>query len=405
MRFLSLILIIFSLTGSLTADSVFSLDGFPERHYAVDAYSGGAGNASVADVYRLNAGYENPAVLGNIGRVLFSTSLTFGYYRFDDGISTFSEEGSYSPYFSIGVPLNNHKIGFSFSPYLSGNFDSRKSVDFPNESNPEGVLKATVINKLHANIYKASVLYAYDFNSIKIGLAADYYVGNRMQFYRLDFKDASYVDNREELDTDFHGGGFTIGLTKEWEKIAFGFVYDSYAKLSAEQKHITVTHQTTQKINDFELPHGFTFGTTYKITPQLKINTDFSYEMWKDSNVAQDFEDVYSLRGGLAYDPKWGYGYKWYERIPLRIGGYYKNNYFKTDNNKLFEKAFTCGISIPLSTPDKQIHLGFKYAVRNGRDTDSKDTDTLFTMGVTGFDFFKKRLKRTGHRDIPKADL
>jgi long-subunit fatty acid transport protein len=408
MRFLSLILLISLFIGSLSADSIFSYNGFPEKHYAVDAYSAGMGNASVSDTYRMNAGYENPAILANISRVVFSTAVTFGYYEFDDGNSTFSEEGVYFPYFSIGVPLADHRIGFTFSPYLSGNFDSQKSGKLDESANSNSDVNYTVISKLHANIYKASMMYAYDFEFLQFGIGANYYTGNRMRFHHWDFEDGSFVDTKEEVDMNFQGAGLTLGFTKSFENLSLGFAYQSYAKLATTLEHISLSSTTDMDVDDFELPHSITLGATYKITPKFKISSDLSYEMWEQLDNAEYKRDAFSLKGGLAYDPKWGYGY-WYEKIPLRVGGFYQKNPFKVldaDSNErtLIEKGFTLGMSIPLSTPDKQIHLGFKYSIRDGENTTSKDTNTLFTVGVTGFDFFKKRLKRTGHRDIPKAD-
>ena len=107
---------------------------------------------------------------------------------------------------------------------------------------------------------------------------------------------------------------------------------------------------------------------------------------------------------GIGYDPLSGYG-NWYNQIPLRFGGYMRELPFEKNDKKIVEKAFTCGVSIPLKSPDKKIEIAAKYLTRGNVDEHSlADRSIMFTFGVSGFDIFKKRPKKIAPRDIPKAD-
>ena len=114
--------------------------------------------------------------------------------------------------------------------------------------------------------------------------------------------------------------------------------------------------------------------------------------------------NTYKAGFGLAYEPQSGYG-KWYERIPLRLGGYYRELPFKKNNKKITEIAGTGGFSIPLKSYGKKLDIAVKILQRGDNSIHSvEDRSVMFTVGITGFDFFSKRKKKIEHRDIPKAD-
>ena len=127
-----------------------------------------------------------------------------------------------------------------------------------------------------------------------------------------------------------------------------------------------------------------------------------TYELWK--NTESYDENTYRLALGLAYDPLSGYG-QWYERIPLRCGGNYRVLPFEKNDNKIYEKSISFGGSIPLKSSGKKIDIGIKYLLRGDKNKHGvREKTVMFYFGITGFDIFSKRAKRTGPREIPQVD-
>ena len=78
---------------------------------------------------------------------------------------------------------------------------------------------------------------------------------------------------------------------------------------------------------------------------------------------------------------------------------------FEANGNPIYEQAVTLGTSIPLRVPSKKIDIGFKYFQRGSiNDNDLRDRGFQFSIGITGFDLFSKRVKKIDHREIPEAE-
>jgi len=73
-------------------NSIFSYDGFPVQYYGTDIYGLGMGDTGASDIFRVNAGYGNPAMSSLGNRTLFSTGILAGYnrYRSRDGGGDYS---------------------------------------------------------------------------------------------------------------------------------------------------------------------------------------------------------------------------------------------------------------------------------------------------------------------------
>jgi len=150
----------------------------------------------------------------------------------------------------------------------------------------------------------------------------------------------------------------------------------------------------------FEVAPSISGAVTMKFLEKFKASFDIHYDMWEDTDLYN--KNTLKAGLGLAYDPLSGYG-NWYERIPVRVGGYFRELPF--DANKIIEQAVMFGSSIPLKSANKKIEFAVQYLTRGNLDDNKlSDRSLMFTFGITGFDIFKKRPKKIEHRDIPKAD-
>lgn len=388
------------LAAILTANSVFSLFGTPWRYYGNDVYGMGMGESGGSDLFRINTNYFNPSLATTANKVIFSTATSLGFIWYKDKHSTYRDDGLYFPYFTFAIPLNQHKIAFSFNSSTSGNIE--------NES--EGIweeLAYNEINRLSSSIYKVDLLYALKNDIINAGIALNYYFGHRTRYWKMDFESSSLVDPKYELEKNFSQAGYSLGISKKHKNISWGLAYSSPVNLQGDIifKYVHAPYADTLDTDTdyiYQLPAVASGGIVWRWQEKFKTALDFVYEF---SSGLDNFDnDSYKLAAGFGYDPLSGYG-QWWQQIPYRLGIYYRELPFESNLNPVTEFGVTAGISIPLRSPDQKIDLALGWSQRgNINDNDLQDQSLLLTLGVTGFDIFSKRQKKTAHRDIPMPD-
>ena len=398
-----LILIFLFITVLLAGNSIFSFNGMPLEYYGNDVYGVGMGETGSADLFRINPNFHNPSLATTTNNVLFSTATSLGYMWYKDSANNeFRDDGIYMPYFTMAIPIAAHRFAFSFNSIASGDIENAKELEFVSFND---TLQYSEINRLSTSLYKANILYAHKNSFVNIGVAMDYYLGHRIRYWNLDFEDSDYTDAKYEIEKIYKNPGYTIGLSKKIGKVSLGVAYSSYVKLEGSETYKYAHTPYADTLSDdfhFEVPAQISGGITCKLLERYKVSFDGYYQMWQDT---EDYEkNTLKFGLGFAYDPLSGYGL-WYEKIPLRIGGYYRELPFEVNNEKIIEKAFTFGSSIPLKSPNKKIEFAVTYTMRGDVDKHGlSDESLMFSFGITGFDIFKKRYKRIEHREIPEAD-
>ncbi|MCD6181795.1 MAG: hypothetical protein J7K89_05370 [Candidatus Cloacimonetes bacterium] len=390
----------------LGANSVFSFDGMAEQNTGADVYGKGMGETGSADLFRINQSTSNPSLMVSANKVFFASGISMGNMWYEDKAGeTYRDDGLYFPYFSMIVPMGNHKIGFHFSTYLSGDLTNEMDFTWGFEGD---TLSYVQKNNIRQNVFKVELLYAYKWSFVNLGIGGHYYLGNERRRWEAMFDESGYDDVKYEMEEDFKNAGFTLGLSKKLEHFSLGATYTSASELKGESIY-WFNHfpggDTLDVENEvlFETPQMVNIGITGRFSERYKISLDAHYEMWESTDTYED--NTLKVGVGFAYDPLSGYG-NWYERIPLRVGAYTRNLPFRRNNESIRENAATMGFSIPLKSTNKKIEFAAKYFTRGDLDTHGLEESGLeFTFGFSGFDIFKKRVKNIKHRDIPKADL
>jgi len=394
------------ISALLAGNSIFSFNGMPLEYYGNDVYGMGMGETGSADLFRINPNFHNPSLTSTTNNVLFSTATSLGYIWYKDQANNkFRDDGIYMPYFNLAVPIKDHRFAFSFNSVASGDIDNVVQCD-PIISFGDS-LQYSEVNRLSSSLYKADVIYAHKNEFANIGISMNYYLGHRIRYWKLDFEDDELEDAKYEMEKLYKNPGFTVGISKKTGNISIGATYSSHIKLEGDvtYKYDHTPYADTLNLVDdflFEVPAQVSAGFTWKLLEKYKISVDSHYQMWEETEVYS--KNTFKLGVGFAYDPLSGYG-SWYEKIPLRIGGYYRELPFDVNDEKIIEKAITFGSSIPLKSPNKKIEFAVTYLTRGDVDTHGiSDESLMFSFGITGFDIFKKRPKRIEHREIPKAD-
>ncbi len=400
-----MILVFLLIAVLLAGNSIFSFDGMPLEYYGNDVYGVGMGGTGSADLFRINPNFHNPSLATTTNNVLFSTATSLGYMWYQDSNNNeFRDDGIYMPYFTMAIPIKNHRFAFSFNSIASGNIENAKELEFESFSD---TLQYSEINRLSTSLYKADMVYAYKSSVVNVGVAMNYYLGHRIRYWKIDFEDDDYNDAKYEIEKIYKNPGFTVGLSKKIGKVSLGAAYSSRVKLegSITYKYGHTPYADTLSLEDdflFEVPAQVSGGITWKFMEKYKASLDGYYQMWQDT---KDYsKNTLKLGLGFAYDPLSGYG-SWFEKIPLRFGGYYRELPFDVNSEKIIEKAVTFGSSIPLKSPNKKIECAVTDTTRGDVDQQGlSDESLMVSFGITGFDIFKKRYKRIEHREIPKAD-
>ena len=396
-----LILLLLTLTAGLVANSVFSFYGMPHQDYSMDVYSIGMGDAGIADVYRKNTSFVNPSLAVTLNQVYFSTGITAGLFNHQARSNQNSQtDGAYFPYFNVTVPISDHRLGFNFSPYLSGN------TDVYSLHNDWSGMTFEEVNKVRSYVYKASVFYAQRNRIVNFGVSLNYYLGHRFQAWTQKFSgETGFIDAAYELNETFRNPGLSLGINKAYGDFSIAAVYSNKVLLDGKKELVTKHSIFPLQEKQFEIPDQIGVGIVYRISDTFRFATDFIFDRWSETSYYDNPRDCHKISAGFAYEPIWGKD-QWYRKIPFRFGASYRTLPFSVDNNSLDEIGGSFGFTIPLQSPNNQLEFAVKHSIRGSKDDIGySEKSTLFSIGLSGFDFFRSRPRRIDDRDIPKAEF
>jgi long-chain fatty acid transport protein len=113
-------------------------------------------------------------------------------------------------------------------------------------------------------------------------------------------------DNKVDLSP---GIGFTVGLHKRWEKLAFGASYTS------RQWFGSLSEYDDLVLHGLDQPQNIQAGFAYRVTPKVELLADYKWVNWSRVNQfgksgirsAVGWEDTHLAKFGVRYKPsdKW----------------------------------------------------------------------------------------------------
>lgn len=399
------IVILFVLNiGVLTAgNSVFSLEGFPYQFSGNDIYGQGMGDVGIGDGLRLANGFSNPALVNTATTVNFYTSVKLGYIKYSvDGEDGYTDDALDFPFFSMVAPYNKHKFAFQFNSWKSGNFDN--VLKFPAVFDGEEIT-ITEQNLISSYIYKLDFYYGYRLDyGFSFGLGPNVYIGHRERELIQD-SDSGFFNTRNKSKLSFTDVGFSAGGLYQGTTWSLGANYEYGREIKAEEEFKTI--HSTEEIGEvkFNLPHKFGIGAAKKWSGLFKVASEFNYEIW-DNFLGEEYHNSWKVGIGFAYEPKLGRKAFW-KTIPVRTGFAFRELPFDSNDKKVYEKIGTVGFSIPLKSKIDKLDFAFEYLIRgNESDNGIEDRSSMFMVGISGFDIFRKVHVRKEPREIPlKEDL
>lgn len=378
-------------------NSIFSYDGYPIQYYGRDIYSLGMGDTGSSDVFRYNTGYANPAQSNTGNKTLFGTGLIFGYTnyksRYANVENTFRDDSLDFPYFSVSIPLKRHRIGFQFLSQANGVVKNQIRTD------------SLTIERQEADkyLYRADLIYSYRYKDLSLGLSGNYYLGHDNRIFEQTSA-GNTVPTSESLKKNYKNPSVSFGFVQTYNDHAFGAYASLPVILEGEQKWTSFIHSGEIEEATYDLPLTTGLGYTGKISPELKVSTDFIYETFSDTD--ENLRDSWKAGMGVAYEPQIARKRHWYHKLPLRAGYSFRSLPFKSRNGEFVdESTYSAGLSFPLKGDINRIDLGVQYQVRGSLDANNlQDRSIMMLFGFTGFDIISKAPDRTAPREIPKAE-
>lgn len=400
---LLIIVICLQVNGLVAGNSIFSITGLPYQYSGNDIYSQGMGDVGIGDGLRLAHGFGNPALISTANTVNFYTGVKLGYIKYNTDVnSSYTDDAVDFPFFSIVVPYNKHKFAFQFNSWKSGNFENEVEVNYIIDGEESTLIEQ---NLFSSYIYKLDAYYGYRLlGGWSVALGPNIFIGHREQELIQD-SGSGVFNTKNKSKVSFTDIGFSTGLLKQGATWSLGANYEYGRKIDAEKEFFTIHSNQEMQDVEFNLPHKIAFGVAKKWAGIFKLAGDFNYEIW-DNFMGEDYHNSWKAGIGFAYEPKLGRK-EFYELIPIRTGFSLRELPFDYNNEKIYEKSATIGFSLPLKSRIDKLDFAFEYMIRGDVDTHGiEDRSSMFMIGVSGFDIFRKVYTRKEPREIPiKEDL
>lgn len=395
-----LTIIIFTVTPLVAGNSVFSYNGTPIRNYGNDIYGMTMGDVGIADVYRQNTGYGNPAMLGSTTHTLFSTGLMMGWTQYTSQAvakENFRDNSLDFPFFSMAFPLQNHRLGFQFNSVASGEMNNQTSFVIDSTT----VVEKQAINRY---IYRADVMYAYNFGWLNVGAGLNYYLGHETRWFNQN-GGFGFFNTTEQLSKTYKNPSFEAGFTAALHNISVGVVYNAGATLKGD-----ITRTSIHEVEDLgeaslQISDHIGAGITTKFLNEYKVSADLHYDLWANTNSTVNTRNSLKLGIGFADEPKADSRKTFVGKMPKRIGFSYRTLPFEVNGNTVTETAITGGLTLPVKETNNSLDFGLQYFMRGNTDKNTmQDRGLMIMFGITGFDILTRDANRSAPRDIPKTE-
>lgn len=390
--------------GTCLASSIFSKNGFIEENFGLDNYSVGMGETGISSIFRKNFSVSNPALISTVRYTSFGTNIVFGYNYFNDNHSNkYKDKISYLPYANVVIPISKSTfLGFKFMErfHLGLETTNSDSIDIGN---------LFIDKDLRGAINQFGFSFAGKIKEALIGVNYNYYFGNKISKIEIDFEDEDLLDYLESIEKRYNCSNFSIGFAFPISKFSFGGFYESKLNLHSNKMHIIedVNNSDFDFVEEekakLELPAQFGIGIGMQATDFLYIETNYRQSFWKNTDYPKmNKRDSRFVSFGLSYLPQ----RKTIWKVPIRLGGYYKQLPCKENESFINEKAMTLGFDIPLKVKNRgKISFAFIYGTRGDISKNNySDEFVKISLGFSSVDRWRNPQRFKKDNAIPKLD-
>jgi hypothetical protein len=384
--------------------SVYSKFGIGDQSPSLSYFNGLAGT-SIAMPSLTSPNLINPANLSHLRLTRFETGYNFNQYGIGNQNGDVYQYNSNVNGIAVSMALDTTygvSIAFGFSPYSSVGFSSKYSLKAtPDDgfTGTEGEMYASGSGGLSQAYFGISA----KFYDISIGIMPLYYFGEintrEEALFNLPTSSENSYNSSRILTDNFSGLGFKLGLAYEVnDDLNLGFYFNPEQKLEVNRElalnssFLTkTTFDTTQNII---LPMSYGIGFSYKMGKYImgadfngKQTSKLNYKIPENTNK---FLDIWSVTAGIIIEGSKLSGSNVFQKTDLMFGLGYKPMYINIDSEKMSDKFFSFGFSLPFGESalfNTSVMLG-QRGILGESSVEEKYAKVVFSLSI-GEQWFK----------------
>jgi len=311
-----------ALSGTARANSVFSVGGMGEPVLAEPARIRALGGSGIAEHGPREISLVNPASLAEVNRLILEGTILPEMRR----ISTLSypDETAKETIF----PSLRGAIALPGRIVLGGAYVTARNAAF----RVYGVASAGVPSAIRVdgaggmNYVRVSLAHGVN-QRFRIGVDYDFIVGNYIERWARTYADSGTQQGRDTLETNWDKKGrFRFGAQWVQGDFALGGVYELSRALTLETSRRAYGLYVKDPDRTLTLPSGFIVGFSAPVAGRLRAVAQYGRSGWDRSSLQSDLVDFRAeqrFSAGVERKRSTGDGLGLFERIPLRLGGYY----------------------------------------------------------------------------------
>jgi len=302
-------------------------------------------------------------------------------------------------YVAISIPLNKFGVGFGVIPYTAVGYNLETMTD--DDKVYERFRGEGGVNRAYLSLgYQVA-------KGFSIGVDANYNFGN-IQNFSLEFlydnqDEPTTYQSREDNRSNLSGLNFNVGLSyktmiSDKLELVTGLTYAPEATLTSNNERsfstVTINQSTGQEFvintidgqdnliaaglerTDLVIPSKFSIGAGIgqprmwfigaEYTSQKTSN--FSNELFDNTNTSQTYEDSSGFSLGGFYIPKYNSFTSYLKRVVYRAGVRFENTGLKINNESINEFGMSFGVGLPVGNLFSNANLGLEIGKRGTVD-------------------------------------
>ena len=339
----------------------------------------------------------NPASWTGIQTTIFSTKFNFEKLKSTDGTNDANRVYGNFESFNLSIPLNKGNgwiFDLGFNNYSLVNYDAQFSSSVEGENYTQTYSGNGGLNRLSAGF---SYIIFRDFS---FGAQVNYLFGNISRNLNIDFTNGLLFDTKNITENQVYGIYVNTGLmyhgfgkltgSKKLNDMAVGLFFSTPAKLNSSIKarysrtpfNIDSLAITEGKI---DLPWSFGAGISNTFNNRLVVAADFYLQNWDNYKYygvhPTEIRNSMRVSTGLEFTDSRKPEDAYYKRVSYRLGGFYRQDYLKINN----EPVNTVGVSVGLTLPigrSNALDLMMQYYIR-GKSTNGLIKDNVIRLGAS----------------------
>lgn len=358
--------------------SLFGLGSLYEDNFGLTPALGSAGIALPSDDFINN---KNAASLVNIpaNNFFFEIGGTGIQSSFENNLKKENRNNFQFSHFAFAFPINKSSaFSIAMMPYSSSSFKISglkiPIIDGGSEYYYLDVIGTGGLNNLDLS-------YAYKFgDKLSFGFSASVLFGNT-----TDLRSYIISSSVTTIDKKISYSGIRPVLSSQFKMIpslTFGLKVKSPARVNATktQSVTIVNNSATTKMetdelsdtDDFYLPLDIGFGVNQSFKNKFNVTFDYEKSFWDTTNQSDmygSFADQENFSLGFSY-LKTKISRNYFDKIKFAAGAHYDTGYLVVSNNKIEDKNFSIGASLPLDHLSSALFISYTYGSK-GQITNS----------------------------------